>query len=210
VIRLWIVGLMSAALPAIGGEVQAPPVALYTSFLHSPSRVVESILQDEVETIMAPLGMHFEWRSLASARGTEVAAELAVITFKGRCDIAGLLPHSEPPGALGWTHVSDGVILPFSDVDCDRIRIFVQRDLLLLKAEEREEAFGRAVGRVLAHELYHIFAHTAHHASEGIAKSAYTVQELLCDEFQFEEHEAFALRSANGRASGAEKAPGTP
>jgi hypothetical protein len=200
---------MSAALPAISAENQASPVALYTSFLHSPSRVVESILQDEVETIMAPLGMHFEWRSLASVRGTEVAAELAVITFKGRCDIAGLLPHSEPLGALGWTHVSDGVILPFSDVDCDRIRVFVQRDLLLLKAEEREEAFGRAVGRVLAHELYHIFANTAHHASEGIAKSAYTVQELLCDEFQFEEHEAFALRSTNGRVSGAQKAPGT-
>ena len=102
------------------------------------------------------------------------------------------------------------MILPFSDVDCDRIRIFVQRDLLLLKAEEREEAFGRAVGRVLAHELYHIFAHTAHHGSDGVGKAAYTVQELLCDEFQFEEHEALALRSANGRTLTAEKATGTP
>jgi hypothetical protein len=199
---------MAATLPAVSAENQAPPVALYTSFLHSPSRAVEGILQDEVESIMAPMGMHFEWRSLASSRGTEVAAELAVITFKGRCDIAGLLPHSEAPGALGWTHVSDGVILPFSDIDCDRIRTFVQRDLLLLKAEDREEAFGRAVGRVLAHELYHIFAHTAHHASEGVAKSSYTVQELLCDEFQFDEHETLALRSANGRSLAPEKATG--
>jgi hypothetical protein len=207
VIRFIWIGLLSAALPAISAERLVMPVALYTSFPQSPSQMVVQTLQDEVETIMGPLGMRFAWRSLSSARGTEVATELAVITFKGRCDIAGLMPHAENPGALGWTHVSDGVILPFSDIDCDRIRVFLQRDLLLLKADEREGAYGRALGRVLAHELYHIFARTGHHGAEGVAKSAYTAQELLCDEFQFDEHEAFVLRAT--RASGADKAPGT-
>jgi hypothetical protein len=210
-IKFAVIGLMSAALPAFSAERLAPaPVALYTSFQQAPSQVVVEAVQDEVETIMGPLGMHFEWRSLAAARGNEVSAELAVITFKGRCDTAGLLPRSAQPGALGWTHVSDGVILPFSDVDCDRIRVFLQRELLFLKLEDREEAYGHAIGRVLAHELYHIFAQTAHHASDGVAKSAYTVQELLSVGFQFDERDAFSLRSSASRALGPEKPVGTP
>jgi hypothetical protein len=212
-IKFALVGLISAALPAFGGErlvAPPPPVALYTSFQQPASNVVVDALQDEVEAIMGPLGMHFEWRSLAAARGNEVSAELAVITFKGRCDVTALAARAAVPGALGWTHVSDGVILPFSDIDCDRIRVFLQRELLFLKADTREEAFGRAIGRVLAHELYHIFAQTAHHASEGVAKSAYTVQELLSDGFQFDEHDVFSLRGSTNRAPGSEKTVGTP
>jgi hypothetical protein len=210
-IKFALVGLMSAALPAFSAERLAPlPVALYTSFQQSAPPAVLFALEDEVETIMGQLGMHFEWRSLAAARGNEVSAELAVITFKGRCDVAGLIARSAQPGALGWTHVSDGVILPFSDVDCDRIRVFLQRELLFLKPETREEVFGRAVGRVLAHELYHIFAQTAHHASEGVSKSAYSVQELLSEGFHFDEHETVTLRGSSGKPLGPEKSIGTP
>jgi hypothetical protein len=210
-IKFAFVGLMSAALPAFSAERLAPlPVSLYTSFQQSSPTAVLFAIEDEVDTIMAPLGMHFEWRSLTAARGNEVSAELAVISFKGRCDVAGLMARTAQPGALGWTHVSDGVILPFSDVDCDRIRVFLQRELLFLRAETREEVFGRAVGRVLAHELYHIFAQTAHHASDGVAKSAYTVQELLSDGFHFDEHEAVTLRGSIGKPLGADKPVGTP
>jgi hypothetical protein len=209
--RFALLGLMSAALPAFGSERLAPPpVALYMSFQQSPPPAVLTALQDEVESIMGPLGMHMEWRALASARGNEVSSELAVITFKGHCDTGGLMPRSAQPGALGWTHVSDGVILPFSDIDCDRIRVFLQRELLFLRPDSREEAYGRAIGRVLAHELYHIFAQTAHHASDGVAKSAYTVQELLSDGFLFDEHDAFALRGSVSRAQGTDRPVGTP
>jgi len=48
----------------------------------------------------------------------------------------------------------------------------------------------------VAHELYHIFANTAHHGVDGVGKAAYTVQELMSDEFQFEEREGHALRSS--------------
>jgi hypothetical protein len=67
--------------------------------------------------------------------------------------------------------VSDGAILPFSDVDCDRIRSFVRQGLMAKDRDDREEAFGRSVGRVLAHDLYHIFANTARHGSWGVGKA---------------------------------------
>lgn len=175
------------------------PITLYTQFQQAPPVGVLEALQDEVEKIMAPIGLRFEWRNLAESAGHEVSAELAVVTFKGTCDTANLMTHSRFEGALGWTHVSDGQILPFTDVSCDRVREFIQWGLLTFGAEEREERYGRALGRVLAHELYHIFANTMRHASMGIAKEAYSVQELLSDDFHFQAKETRLLQSSRPR-----------
>jgi hypothetical protein len=191
--------LLLAALPGMAEERQELPAILYTTFETATPPAVQNALEDEVETIMGQLGRHYEWRSLKAARGNEVSAELAVLTFKGRCAVDFLQPKEIQPGALGWTHVSDGVILPFSDIDCDRVRGFVQKQLLRLPGTEREESFGRALGRIVAHELYHIFANTAHHGAEGVGKSAYTVQDLLTDEFRFEEREGNALKAKDTR-----------
>ena len=104
-------------------HVPLAPIALYTHFDHPAPQGVFEALQDELENIMQPIGWNFEWRSLNGVRGNEVSVELAVLTFKGRCDVAGLTPRGDTnPGALGWTHVSDGEILPFTDIACDRIR----------------------------------------------------------------------------------------
>jgi hypothetical protein len=171
------------------------PITLYTQFEQAPPGGVLEALQDEVASIMAPIGIRFEWRDLGKTGGHEVSAELAVVTFKGRCDAAGLLTRSKFEGALGWTHVSDGQILPFTDVSCDRVREFVQTGLLAFRVEDREAKYGRALGRVLAHELYHIFANTLRHGS-GVAKESYSVQDLLADDFQFEAKETRMLQTS--------------
>jgi len=194
-LKILFLCLALAALPVAAEERQELPAILYTTFQQTAPPVVLGALEDEVDTIMGQLGRHYEWRSLKDNHGNEVSSELAVLTFQGRCDVEFLRAKEVQPGALGWTHVSDGVILPFSDINCDRIREFVQKQLLHLPLGEREESFGRALGRVVAHELYHIFANTAHHGSDGIGKSAYTVQDLLTDEFRFEERESEALRA---------------
>ena len=156
---------------------------------------------------MAPIGLRFEWRDLAQTQGHEVSTELAVVTFKGRCDTAGLITRSRFEGALGWTHVSDGQILPFTDVSCDRVREFVQSGLLTYRMENREEKYGRALGRVLAHELYHIFANTLRHGT-GVAKESYSVLDLLADDFQFQAKESRMLQTNRPR-SGVEVVPGS-
>jgi hypothetical protein len=175
------------------------PITLYTQFQQAPPEGVLQALQDEVESIMAPIGLRFEWRNLDKTGSHEVSAELAVVTFKGRCDTANLVTRSRFEGALGWTHVSDGQILPFTDVSCDRIREFVQSGLLTYRAEDREEKYGRALGRVLAHELYHIFANTTRHGSVGVAKESYNVQDLLANDFRFEAKESRMLQTSRPR-----------
>jgi len=190
--------LALAALPALGEHPEASlaPIAVYTRFQHEPPPAVFDALQNEVNSIMAPTGLRFSWHSLSVAHRGVVAVKSAVITFKGACDVNGLTPHNSKPGPLGWTHISDGVILPFAEVDCQGIRGFIQKQLLTIPSQDREGAYGRALGRVLAHELFHIFANTMRHGSCGIAKSKYTVQELLSPKFQFEAPESLALRTS--------------
>lgn len=202
--------LALAELPAVGGQPggSLAPIALYTQFQPEPPLAVSESMQAEVQLIMAPMGMSFQWRELSRSDGRQVSVELAVVNFKGRCDLAGLTPRDTSPGPLGWTHISDGVILPFADVDCDAVRSFLQKELLWLPPEERAPAFGRALGRVLAHELYHIFANTTHHGSEGVGRSFYSAQDLLAPEFQFESRESALLK--NSKTHAALSAAGVP
>ena len=118
-----------AALPAHSERREAYPVpiALYTHFQHEPPPAVFDALQDEVNSIMAPMDLHFSWHSQSAAHSGVVSVVAVVITFKSACDVFGLTPHSSNPGPLGWTHISDGVILPFAGVDCQAIRAFIQK-----------------------------------------------------------------------------------
>jgi hypothetical protein len=156
--------LAVAALTLRGGDLGTlPPIAPYTHFAELPPAAVVDGLQREGQSIMAPVGSRFQWLELAASDGKQVAVELAVMEFKGHCDVTGLLPHDSNPGPLGWTHLSEGVILPFAMVDCSAVRTFIQRELMNLP--DAGEAFGGALGRVLAHEAYHVFANTAQHGS---------------------------------------------
>jgi len=189
--------LALGALPALSqlGEDRVAPFGVYTHFEAEPSKLVLDSLKQKLTSILSGVGLSFEWRSLDVPRTAESFTELAVVTFKGTCDLSDLFPQHTESGALGWTHVTDGKILPFSDVDCDRIRGFLSRALIPLPPAARDEAFGFAVARVLAHELYHIFTQTEHHGSSGLAKATYTVQELMADDFPFEEMDVRTLEA---------------
>lgn len=168
------------------------PILLYTEFEGTPSQTALDAIHEELDSIMTPIGLEIAWRDLAGEHN-ETTSRLAVVHFRGRCDADSVKDPTSHSIALGWTHVSDGVILPFSDVDCDRIRAFIRNGTLELSKNDREAAFGRAIARVLAHELYHIFANTSRHGSHGIGKAVYSVQELLAPEFRFRERESRAL-----------------
>jgi hypothetical protein len=195
--------LVLAALPAFGEhqDTSLAPIALYTQFQQPLPVAVAAALKAEVDFIMSPSGLRFTWRELLSAPGGDASVELAVITFKGRCDVTGLNANTSYDGPLGWTEISDGVILPFAEVDCQSVRDFIQRQLLRMPPESREATYGRALGRVLAHELYHIFANTTSHSSCGVGKAKFTVQDLVSPEFLFERRESLTLKGSKAYAA---------
>jgi len=185
-----------SALPLFAGGRPAisTPVTLYTAFQQAPPDAVLDAIRVELDAIMLPAGLRFEWHPLTDAGG-RVSTQLAVIHFKGQCDTEDLRPEWGYPGPLGWTHVSDGEVLPFIDVNCQGVRLFVQRSLIGVRAESREAVYGRALARVLAHELYHFLANTKGHAAGGLAKAAYSAEDLLSQTFRFGRKEYEGLRS---------------
>ncbi len=174
-LALWCLAFGIVPLP---GQVAA--IAVYTDFEHPPNATVVDSLHAEVDSIILPLGLGLEWRSL-DGQGDQVSRELAIVSFKGTCANGGLPPHAGDSHGLGWTHITDGQLLPFTDVDCDQIRAFVRRRINANDPSDRDRLLGRAVGRVVAHELYHILARRAHHGSGSVDRPEYTAGELLSD-----------------------------
>ena len=98
------------------------------------------------------------------------------------------------PITLGETDLISGGVSVFSNVECDEIRTCISGLLGSSCARDRETAFGRALGRVVAHELYHILGKTTEHARHGISKGLQTSFDLIRDNFQFDRQTLAWLR----------------
>jgi hypothetical protein len=172
------------------------PIAIYMDF-DGPysSRAVEA-MKREVEALTKASGLHLHWRLLRGRRGEESFSDLMVVKFNGKCNMEGIqLLFSElgPYGegtALGSTKIVNGQVLPFSELECDRIRHSIAPLAIGYPQDERESLLGRAMGRVLAHELFHVFANTVKHGHDGVAKTTYSRKDLLAERFEFNSKDA--------------------
>jgi hypothetical protein len=173
---------------------EAVLLSLYTHFQKEPPAAVRTAVQEELDAIMSPIGWNIEWRALTGAGGREWSAHLAIARFRGECDGGGAVSERMHPKALGLTHLSDGKVIPFSVIDCNGVRLLLVPLLDGLDASRREFVFGRALGRVLAHELFHIITKSTRHGSKGLGRASFTPQELTVEHFRFNASDARKLR----------------
>jgi hypothetical protein len=202
--------LLSLALAAVGGleagdrretpSVTAVALTVYTDFQEAVPSAVSETMRSEVESMFAPAEFRLEWSPLADFRAERASTAVVVAHFEGRCDSSRLVMRPSQAGSLGWTEISDGAILPFVHVDCARARNYLQTALLGYRSKDRERLYGRALGRVLAHELYHVFTLSSRHGAVGVARKSCTVQNLLDAGFQFSKKEIETLRQRRAMA----------
>jgi hypothetical protein len=159
-------------------------VVMYFESGHSLSAIAE--LRHVVENAMKPLGINWKWRMGSSIVVGETFNYPIIVRFRGSCDVINEPGSGVPYGALGEAESQDGELIRFAKVDCSRVREFINAQMRFQTAGQRHLIFGRALGRVLAHELYHILAQTARHGKRGLASPALTVEELTCPELEFE------------------------
>jgi len=101
---------------------------------------------------------------------------VVVVKFHGKCQLEYPLPGaSDQEVTLASTMVDRGHVMPFSDVQCDQVR----KALPYATTPDRQKAFGLALGRVLAHELYHFLADKTRHAAAGLASASHDWLELV-------------------------------
>lgn len=149
----------------------------------SPESVFE--MKQEVEAIFRPSGYSFDWKTRDEFTSNSTASELVVIRFKGKCGMRFSPSLIDERGPLAETFTSDGVVLPFSQVQCDRVSRSVRSALPAPDGSSTDRLLGRALGRVVAHEIYHILGHTGRHAKTGVAKRALTGEQLISGKLNF-------------------------
>lgn len=173
---------------------QLIPFRVYTIYEREPSASMQTSIREEVDKIFGPLGWNLDWKSLYRDTGL-VSIKQATLRFKGECTVDDLTEYPPYVFTLGRTQMSMGSIAPFAVIFCDAIRASVAHELLARRPADRNAAFGRAVGRVIAHELYHIFCNTRAHTSKGLSRAYLSPQDLTAEEsLYFRKNEAAKLR----------------
>ena len=81
-------------------------------------------------------------------------------------------------GPLAFSHTTRTAVMRFADIQCDAVSSLV--------APANCRIFGRALGRVLAHELWHILGNTFVHGENGIAQRALSAEQLVSEHLELD------------------------
>ena len=138
----------------------------------------------------AGIRVRFVERSQAAA---EQFNDLVVFRMKGRCEMDAMPALLDERGPFAWAFTADGNVLPFGEVKCDRVRESIKTALKPSDYKKADELYGRALGRVVAHELYHMLANTKTHGKTGVFKDALSAQQLVSEKLDFSAHERGVL-----------------
>ena len=83
------------------------------------------------------------------------------------------------PAPAGRTRLIDGRVQPFIEIECERVRASLHAAERMTQNLNTDAALGRALARVLSHELYHVLARTTEHTRTGIAKPSLSGADLV-------------------------------
>ena len=162
---------------------KAASVGIFMDFESAPGEESVRTMEAEVNALLKPSGLSLDWQFLRDNRGRQPFAGLVVLKFKGACKAGAAFmdPAADGEGeeALGSTAVDHGRVLPYTEVECDRVRKALAYLGPGAGQKERQRALGVAMAHVVAHELYHILASTTSHTGKGIAKASHSLDDLL-------------------------------
>jgi len=170
---------LSEPLVSRTGEVNA-----YLRPSSNISPVVTHWMQEESGLLMRSAGYQVHWLDPLE-RPDAPGTSLVVIELTGPCAPA---EHSGRPvdvGRLAFTVVDHGTILPFVTVDCAALQKTLASALDREPRARRDVLYGKAMGRLVAHEMYHIQSQSREHSRNGVAEAAVSSRELVAERFEF-------------------------
>src|SRR5579883_1032990 len=197
--------VVGAGDPPVTAGLSGSELVVYLTPGANQSSPSLSFMRKETESLMRTAGYSVDWRDPKTRRAGEDAANLVFVDLAGACTV----PMSPIPGApvpddnqpsLASTAVEDGVVLPFSRIDCAALTRLLSGMFAREAPARRTYLYGRAMGRLIAHELYHVLAQTRDHAAAGIGKPCFTASDLVTDRFEFESVALARLRHSIAEA----------
>jgi hypothetical protein len=134
-------------------------------------------MKREVETVLRDTGIAFAWPSRSEA-ALDSYSNLVVARFNGKCILEPVPYLYDERGPLAFTRSTDGVVQPFTEVACDRVAASLRPAMAGGDYARADQLFGRALGRVLAHELVHMLAGDKAHGRTGVTQPSFSPARL--------------------------------
>ena len=171
--------LLALSVSAIAAP-SVTPVANVTVVLDfkgqsSPNTTKE--MEREASQILGASGVQLSFASRAEAASTDFS-DLVVMTFRGNCKSEPPMPRYDETGPYAVTWTTDGRVLPFGEVDCQKVIQSARHAMWGGDMARSEQLYGRALGRVMAHELVHMLTKTGDHARNGVQRAALSPRDL--------------------------------
>jgi hypothetical protein len=159
------------------------------------------VFQHELSAIMRSARFRVEWREVGTPPRDVGSATVAVVELRGACSPVGDRVASPlvPESSLASSAISDGRVLPFSWVNCATLTRMLTPALAAQRPSGRDYLYGRAIARVVAHELYHVITNLREHDASGVAKPSFTVDDLMAGHFEFGREATAKLTSQPAR-----------
>jgi hypothetical protein len=156
-------------------------VTVVVDYEQPHSAVSFKAMQRQLRSVMDRAGVKLDLRNRHELPPNAQFSDLVVFKMKGYCgmDEWPVAALSDERGALAMAYSSDGQVLPFGEVNCDRIRASLQRVLGKGRPEIYQPMFGTALGLIMAHEMYHMLGNAPVHTKGGITKESLSARELL-------------------------------
>lgn len=167
---------MSAVLSAILG--------LYLGHAQNVDAVSVQLARQEMQRLLAPAQIEL----VRDQTGRDVS-QIVVVSFDGSCSLDSLPAgpsRTADTTALAETAVSSNHVLPYVRVNCAQVIRTLAPALQPLSMPLRRAIFGRALGRIMAHEIYHIVSQRKDHEQTGVAKASFALKDLTAPQFDFE------------------------
>lgn len=168
----------ACALVAGAGTRPRSKLTVVMDFQGSHSERSLTEMERETEGILKAAGLRLDWRLPADA-ARETFDDLVVVQFKGTCEAEAAPYVYDERGPMAFTYSSDGNVQPFAQVSCAQVAASVRSAMCGDEFQRADVLFGRALGRVLVHELVHILTGSGEHGREGVQRSALSGKELI-------------------------------
>ena len=185
---------------ALAFEASATPLQLLTQFDGRQSQIAVREMQQEIDRLYRDVHVPILWHDLTGYQSVGETPRIVFIHFVGDCRPLRMPPIQNVAGiALGGVSRVDGRILPLIKIDCDRVARYVWPSMTGPDRVRGDAVYGRALARVVAHELYHCLTGTAKHTRSALFRADISPKALLANELDFGASEVADLKKALAR-----------
>jgi hypothetical protein len=178
--------LISGLAAPLGAGIERVSPSVLTvilDFRGSFSRASLKEMERESGLALRSGGVQLDWRMLGEDTYASYS-DLVVMTFRGTCKFEPATPLDKDYGLgpLAMTQSVDGEIQPFGEVNCDRVVNSARNAMVSGDYAQADLLIGRALGRVVTHELVHMITRSADHGTEGVEKPSLSGRQLIAGE----------------------------